>query len=173
MFRFLSSIFTPRGKLPPGIHDFKVQALDGGTIDFGAFRGRKILIVNTASLCGKTPQYEGLERLYRRYQPKLVVIGFPCNNFLFQEPGSNARIADFCRTQYHITFPMAAKVSVKGFFKAPIYRWLTEKRFNGMQNSTVTWNFQKYLINEQGRLTHVFSPGTEPEDPSIIAAIEA
>jgi len=171
MFQFLSSIFSKQ-QVPESIYDFKVPAIDGGFIDFSNFKGLKILIVNTASLCGKTPQYEGLERLHRQYQHKLVVVGFPANNFLFQEPGANSSIAAFCRGKYAVSFPLAAKVSVRGINTTPLYRWLTQKKYNGVRDSRVTWNFQKYLIDEHGRLADVFSPSTSPEDPAIIAAIE-
>lgn len=153
------------------IYDFKVPALDGGEIDFAAFKGKKILIVNTASKCGLTPQYEGLQQLYDTYKDKLVIIGFPSNNFLFQEPGSNEEIATFCQKNYGVTFPMAAKISVKGKDKAPIYQWLTEKEKNQVESSSVSWNFQKYLINEDGKLVRHFGPKVAPDDPAIIAAI--
>jgi glutathione peroxidase len=158
-------------QIPASIYEFKVPALNGSIIDFSQFRGKKLLIVNTASKCGFTHQYEGLERLYTNYKDKLVVIAFPSNNFLFQEPGSNEIIATFCKTKYNITFPVAAKVSVKGWNKAPIYHWLTAKRYNGHADSKVKWNFQKYLIDEHGQLAHIFSPKTDPEGPEITAAI--
>lgn len=154
------------------IYDFKVESLDGGTIDFSTFKGKKILIVNTASKCGYTPQYEGLEKLYNQYKDKLVIVGFPANNFLRQEPGSNEDIQTFCQKNYGVTFPMAAKISVKGNNKHPIYIWLTEKKYNQFSNSSVKWNFQKYLIDEKGNLVHVFSSGVTPESEEIKLAIE-
>jgi glutathione peroxidase len=170
----LSFLFlpTPRQDIPKSIYDFKVAGLDGGTIDFSMFKGKKILIVNTASKCGFTPQYEGLEKIYEKYKDKLVIVGFPANNFLFQEPGSDEKIASFCKENYGVNFPMAGKISVKGRKMAPIYQWLTQKKYNGVMDCKVKWNFQKYLINESGVLVAVFNPGTTPEDPEVIAVIE-
>lgn len=169
---FFNFLFTPKAEIPNSIYDFKVQALDSNTIDFSQFKGKKILIVNTASNCGHTHQYKELEELYKKYKNKLVVVGFPANNFFFQEPGSNKTIAEFCQRNYGVTFPMAQKISVKGRSMAPIYRWLTEKKYNGYEDSKVAWNFQKYLINEQGQLIAIFGPKTLPDDPEVIAAIE-
>lgn len=172
MFSFFRHFFPSSQHIPGSIYDFRVTAIDGGIIDVSRFKGKKILIVNTASLCGYTAQYAELETLHQRYKNKLVVIGFPSNNFLFQEPGSNEKIAKFCETEYHITFPMAAKISVKGFRIAPIYTWLTQKKYNGFADSKVKWNFQKYLINEEGKLTHIFLTKVPPLDHTIIEAIE-
>ncbi len=173
MLLFFSFLFAPQQEqVPASIYDFKVTALNGGTIDFSQFKGKKILIVNTASKCGFTPQYDALEALSKKYKDKLVIVGFPANNFLFQEPGSNEKIATFCKENYGVTFPMAAKVSVKGSKMAPIYRWLTEKKYNGFEDTHVKWNFQKYLIDENGRLISSFSPATPPDSPEIIALIE-
>ena len=169
---FFKLFFTPQAEVPRSIYDFKVTALDGTTIDLSQYRGKKILIVNTASKCGFTPQYEALERLSEKYKDKLVIIGFPANNFLFQEPGSNEKIAEFCTKNYGVTFPMAAKISVKGRSMAPIYNWLTEKKYNGYEDTKVKWNFQKYLIDGHGTLIAVFYPATTPDSPEVIAAIE-
>lgn len=155
------------------IHRFKVTALNGSEIDFSDFKGKKILVVNTASKCGLTPQYEGLEKLYKKYQDKLVIIGFPSNDFLFQEPGDNKEIEEFCKLNYGVSFPMAAKIEVKGNNQAPIYQWLTNKNLNGKESSAVTWNFQKYILDEQGQIIKHFSPKTDPEDPEIIRIIES
>ncbi|MEO6538321.1 MAG: glutathione peroxidase, partial [Ferruginibacter sp.] len=125
------------------IYQFKVPALEGGTIDFSAFKGKKILVVNTASACGYTPQYKELEQLYEKYQDKLVIIGFPANNFGGQEPGTNSEIKEFCTKNYGVTFPMAAKISVKGDDTAPIYKWLTNKTENGVLDAEIKWNFNK------------------------------
>ena len=169
-FNFL---FAPQPQdIPGSIYDFKVESLNGGTIDFSQFKGKKILIVNTASKCGFTPQYEALEKLYKTHTDRLVIVGFPANNFLFQEPGSNDKIADFCKENYGVSFPMAAKISVKGRKMAPIYQWLTEKKYNGYEDSKVRWNFQKYLINEHGELIAVFAPNVAPDNQKIISAIE-
>lgn len=163
---------APKGEMHKSIYDYKVNALTGGTIDFSDFKGKKILIVNTASKCGFTPQYEELEKLYEQYKDKLVIVGFPANNFLRQEPGTNEEISAFCKKNYGVTFPMAAKISVKGNDMAPIYHWLTKKEYNGYDNSSVKWNFQKYLIDEQGKLVAVFSPKTKPMSEEVITAIE-
>lgn len=155
------------------IFGFKVLALDGSEINFADFKGKKIMVVNTASKCGLTPQYEGLERLYGKYRDQLVIVGFPTNDFLFQEPGGNEEIAEFCRLNYGVSFPMAAKIEVKGKNQAPIYQWLTNKNLNGKESSSVTWNFQKYIVDENGELIKHFSPKTDPEDPEIIKVIES
>ena len=162
----------PKEEVPKSIYDFKVASLDGGTIDFSKFKGKKILIVNTASKCGYTPQYEGLEALYKKYKDKLVIVGFPSNNFMFQEPGTNEEIAEFCQKNYGVTFPMAEKIDVKGKDMATIYHWLTKKEYNGYDNSSVKWNFQKYLINEKGELVAIFYSKTKPESEEMISAIE-
>ena len=163
---------TPKEEIHKNIYDYKVTSLDGGTIDFADFKGKKILIVNTASKCGYTPQYEGLEALYKKYKGKLVIVGFPANNFAFQEPGSNEDIAAFCQKNYGVTFPMAEKVSVKGKNMAPIYHWLTKKELNGYDTSSVKWNFQKYLVDENGKLVGVFSSKVKPDSQELISAIE-
>lgn len=150
------------------IYDFKVEGLDGSVIDFAKFKGKKILIVNTASKCGLTPQYEGLEKLHTKYGKDLIIVGFPANNFLKQEPGNNDEIASFCKKNYGVSFIMAAKISVKGKDQAPIYTWLTQKRYNGFKDSKVKWNFQKYLLNEEGKLIAVISPRTKPMSDDVI-----
>lgn len=149
------------------IYDFKVAGLNGDTIDFAAFKGKKILIVNTASKCGFTPQYEGLEQLYEKYKDKLVIVGFPANNFFSQEPGSNETIAAFCKKNYGVTFPMAAKISVKGKNTAPIYRWLCNKEENGVLDARITWNFNKFLLDENGRLLEHFTSKVKPMSEEI------
>lgn len=155
------------------IYDFKVDGIDGNKINLADYKGKKIMIVNTASLCGNTPQYAALEKLYNKYADKMVIIGFPANNFGQQEPGSNQEIKTFCTKQYAVTFPMAAKISVKGDDIAPLYKWLYDQSVaKHMEPAAVTWNFQKYLINEQGELQAVFAPKTLPDDPAVIAAIE-
>lgn len=177
MFSFLSFLFnpkpTPPTDIPKTIYDFKVESLTGGgVIDFAKFKGKKILIVNTASKCGYTPQYEQLEALYKKYKDKLVIVGFPANNFMRQEPGSNEQIEAFCKENYGVSFPMAAKISVKGNDMAPIYQWLTTKDYNGFEDNKVKWNFQKYLINEEGKLIAVFAPSVKPDSEEVIKAIE-
>ncbi|MGN7719480.1 glutathione peroxidase [Chitinophaga sp. 22620] len=155
------------------VYDFKVDALEGGKIDFSKYKGKKILIVNTASMCGNTPQYAELEKLYKKYKGKLVIVGFPANNFGGQEPGSNEEIKAFCSKEYAVTFPMAAKVSVKGSDIHPLYQWLiAESKAKQFSPEEVTWNFQKYLLNEKGELVAVFKPRTLPSSPEVIEAIE-
>ena len=170
----LFAFFAPAKsvEVPKSIYGFKVAALDGGTIDFSKYKGQKIMIVNTASQCGNTPQYAELEAMYKKYKGKLVIVGFPANDFGAQEPGSNDEIAAFCQKNYAVSFPMASKITVKGDDKATIYKWLTEKKYNGLKDSEVKWNFQKYLLNEKGELVEVFAPSTKPNTPEIIAAIE-
>jgi len=151
------------------IHQFKVTDLSGKSFDFSTLKGKKILVVNTASKCGLTPQYKELQSLYEKYKDQnFVIVGFPANNFMSQEPGSNAEIATFCEANYGVTFPMMEKISVKGKDKHPVYQFLTEKAKNGLQDNDVEWNFQKYLINEKGELEQVVSPRTSPTDASII-----
>ncbi len=149
------------------IYDYKVEALDGSEINFADFKGKKILIVNTASECGFTPQYADLENLYKQYKNHLVIVGFPANNFGSQEPGSNQEIAAFCQKNYGVSFPMAAKVSVKGDDKAPIFKFLTEEELNGVKNSEILWNFTKFLLDENGKLIDTFVSTTKPTDEAI------
>ena len=163
----LFGLFSSKAQTPKSIHSFKVESLDGKTIDFSKFKGKKILIVNTASECGFTPQYEDLEKLYDTYKNKLVIVGFPANNFGGQEPGSNQEIATFCKKNYGVTFPMAAKVSVKGSDTAPIFKFLTDKKLNGVKNTTILWNFTKFLLNEKGELVDTFISTTKPTSDSI------
>ncbi|MFT3682989.1 MAG: glutathione peroxidase [Ferruginibacter sp.] len=152
---------------PVSIYHFKVEALDGGTINFADFKGKKILIVNTASQCGFTRQYEGLEKLYETYKDKLVVVGFPANNFKAQEPGTNAEIKEFCKKNYGVSFPMAAKISVKGDDMAPIYKWLTTKQMNGVLDAEIKWNFNKFLLDENGKLLYYYESKVEPMSEEI------
>lgn len=161
----VSAITTPVAA--KSIYDFKVAALDGGTIDFATFKGKKILIVNTASECGFTPQYEGLEQLYEKYKDKLVIVGFPANNFGGQEPGTNDEIKTFCKKNYGVSFPMAAKISVKGDDAAPIYKWLCSKKENGVLDAEVGWNFNKFLLDENGKLLAHFESKVTPMSEEI------
>lgn len=149
------------------IHQFKVQGIDGDTIDFSKYKGKKILVVNTASKCGFTYQYEGLEKLYDQYKDKLVVIGFPANNFNSQEPGTNDEIKAFCTGKFNVTFPMAAKVSVKGKDIDPLFKWLTTQEENGVMDSNISWNFNKFLLDENGRLIQHFDSKVEPTSEAV------
>jgi len=159
---------STKSKPMASIYDYKVKDLSGKEFDFASLKGKKILIVNTASKCGLTPQYSGLEKLYQANKDNnFVVVGFPANNFGEQEPGTNEEIANFCEMNYGVTFPMMEKISVKGNDTHQIYKFLTQKSLNGLQDSEVEWNFQKYLIDENGRLVKVFEPGVLPGDPEI------
>ena len=154
------------------IYQFKVKDLYGKEFDFASLKGKKILVVNTASECGLTPQYKDLEAIYEKYKDlNFVIVGFPANNFGKQEPGSNEQIAKFCEMNYGVTFPMMSKISVKGSDMDKVYQFLTQKSKNGLQDSEVEWNFQKYLINEQGELVKVLSPRVLPTDASIVGWI--
>ena len=156
------------------IYQFKVTDLYGSEFDFSSLQGKKIMVVNTASECGLTPQYADLQKLYDQYKDQdFVIIGFPANNFGGQEPGSDQQIASFCKENYGVTFPMMSKISVKGDDKHQVYQFLTEKSKNGLQDSEVAWNFQKYLIDEKGELAMVIEPRTLPTDPSIVKWIES
>lgn len=155
------------------IYQFKVTDLYGDEFDFSTLKGKKIMIVNTASECGLTPQYKDLQAIYEKYRDKnFVIVGFPANNFGSQEPGSNQEIATFCEKNYGVTFPMMAKISVKGSDMHEVYQFLTQKSKNGLQDSSVEWNFQKYLINEKGELEKVISPRVLPTDSSVTSWIE-
>jgi glutathione peroxidase len=156
------------------IHQFKVTDLSGNEFDFASLKGKKVLVVNTASECGLTPQYEQLQKLYSEYKDKnFLIIGFPANNFGSQEPGTNKEIATFCQKNYGVTFPMMQKISVKGKEIHPVYQFLTQKAKNGVQDSEVEWNFQKYLLDENGELVKVISPRTLPTDPEIVNWIKS
>lgn len=150
------------------IYDFKVTGLDGKDIDLSAYKGKKILIVNTASKCGLTPQFEGLETLYKQYKGKLVILGFPANNFAGQEPKTNEEIGEFCKQNYGVTFPMAEKISVKGDDTHALYKFLKEQAAAKGFADPVTWNFGKFLINEKGELIATFSPKTTPMSEEIL-----
>ncbi len=149
--------------------DLSATSIDGKEISMSVFKGKKILVVNTASKCGFTPQYKDLEKLYREYGPeKFVILGFPANNFLWQEPKSNDEIASFCSLNYDVTFPMFAKVSVKGSKQHPVYEWLTKKELNGKTDAKVKWNFQKFMVSEKGEWLDMVPPAESPYCEKII-----
>lgn len=155
------------------IYDFKIQALDSDeVIDLKSFEGKKILIVNVASKCGYTPQYKDLQTLYEQYSDRLVILGFPCNQFFGQEPGSESQIQQFCTATYGVTFPMTTKVDVKGKDQHPIYKWLTHKELNGKDDYKVSWNFNKFLIDKNGQLMAHFGSRVNPLDEEIISLLE-
>ena len=149
------------------IYDIKIEGINGKMIDLNAYKGKKILFVNVASECGFTKQYDGLQELYTTYKDKLVVIGLPCNQFGGQEPGAAPEIESFCRLNFGVDFPLTTKVKVKGKGQHELYEWLTTKAKNGKKNSSVKWNFQKYLIDENGVFVDVFYSMTKPMSKKI------
>lgn len=157
----------PSGTVAKSIYEFKIKSLEGKEIDFSQYRGKRLLIVNTASKCGKTPQYAGLEKLHEQFGDKVTVLGFPANNFLWQEPGSSEEIAAFCERNYGVKFQMFEKVSVKGNDQHPLYQWLESKT-----GKRPDWNFAKYLVNEDGTQVTFFNSNVQPLDQSILAKIQ-
>ena len=157
-----------------GFYAFKFKTLDGKDFDFSTLKGKKVMVVNTASKCGYTPQYKDLEALYEKYESgNFVIVGFPANNFANQEPGTASEILQFCRDNYSVTFPMMDKVSVKGDDMTPLYKWLTSKAENGVMDSDVKWNFQKYLIDENGKLVDVIYSKELPNSEKVISWLSA
>ncbi|MCH7398467.1 glutathione peroxidase [Belliella sp. DSM 107340] len=155
------------------IYDFKLNDIDGNEVDFSQFKGKKLLLVNVASKCGYTPQYEDLQKLNEEYGEKVVILGFPANNFGGQEPGTNEDIKQFCSTNYGVTFQMFDKISVKGADKHPLYRWLSDKDLNGWNDKEPSWNFCKYFIDENGELKQFFASSVNPMDDEIINLIKS
>ena len=155
------------------IYNFKLKDINGKEVDFSEYKGKKLLIVNVASKCGYTKQYAQLQELYAEYGDKITILGFPANNFGGQEPGSNEEIKEFCSSEFGVTFPMFEKVSVKGFDKHPLYRWLSDATQNGWNNEEPSWNFCKYFINEKGELVKFFPSSVKPLDEEILKLIEA
>lgn len=152
------------------VYNYKLKTIKGEPLDLSNYKGKKILLVNTASACGLTPQYKQLEELQENFKDKLQIIGLPCNDFAGQEPGTEQDIAKFCEVNYNITFPLTAKVKIVGE-PDPIYQFLTQKELNGFGSSEVAWNFQKYLIDENGNLIGIFAPPIEPLDEEILSAL--
>ncbi len=166
---FLAAIASGQNSL----HDFTVEDIEGNKFDLSNLKGKKVLVVNTASECGLTPQYEQLQELYETYGGNnFTIVGFPANNFKEQEPGTNNEIAAFCQKNYGVTFPMMSKISVKGDDAHPLYQWLTSKSKNGVQDSEVQWNFQKYLIDENGQLVDMVAPKVKPNDEKIVSWVK-
>ena len=154
-------------------YDFQVNGIDGKPFDMSSLKGKKVLVVNTASKCGYTPQYAQLEELFTKYgSGNFIILGFPANNFLWQEPGTNEKIREFCTVNYGVTFPMMAKISVKGKDMDPLYKWLTSKKENEVMDAPVKWNFQKFMIDENGHLVGMVPPGDLPTSEKIIHWIE-
>lgn len=154
-------------------YDFTVKDIDGNDFALSSLKGKKVMVVNVASKCGHTKQYVQLQELYEKYGPdKFVVIGFPANNFMKQEPGTNAEIKEFCTSKFHVTFLMMEKISVKGNDIHPLYQWLTEKEKNGVVDAPIKWNFQKFLIDENGKIVNVIPPKKKPDIKEVIDWIE-
>ncbi|MCS6819041.1 MAG: glutathione peroxidase [Chitinophagales bacterium] len=179
MISTLASLLGFSKKHPPlnppvqSVHEFTMKTIDGKELSLSTFKGKVLLIVNVASKCGLTPQYKEIEALYRKYKDKgLVVLGFPANNFLGQEPGTDKEIKEFCTTKYDVTFPMFSKISVKGKDQHPLYQYLTQKSNNGVIDADVKWNFQKFLVDKNGKVITSFSPQTSVNDESVIREIE-
>lgn len=172
LLSFLTTvIFAQKGT---NFHSFKVKTIDGEEISLSKFKGKKVLVVNTASECGLTPQYKDLEALYKKYKDKnFVIVGFPANNFAGQEPGSNQDIKTFCAKNYGVSFPMMEKISVKGNDMHPLYKWLTSKELNGKEDAAVKWNFQKFMIDENGNYVGHVSPKDNPMSDEIVNWINA
>lgn len=168
MLKILSIVLASYFIMATSIYEFKVPGLEGGSIDFSKYKGKKIMIVNTASKCGNTPQYAELEELYKKYKNKLVIIGFPANNFGGQEPGTKEEISEFCKRNYGVTFPMADKVSVKGADIAPIFQYLTDEAKKLGVEDPIKWNFTKFLIDENGKLITVIHNKTKPMSEEVL-----
>lgn len=150
-------------------YSFRIKTLEGNDFNLDSLKGKKVMVVNTASKCGYTPQYKDLQELYEQYSRKLVIIGFPANNFGNQEPGTALEIRQFCTDNYNVTFPMMEKISVRGEDIHPLYKWLTSKEENGVMDSEVKWNFQKYLIDEEGKLVDVLYSKEKPGSEKVIS----
>ncbi len=174
VFLILSVMFAGMLQAQTGFYTFKVTGIDGKEFDMSSLKGKKVLVVNVASKCGLTPQYTKLQELYEKYGDKnFVIVGFPANNFQGQEPGTNAEIKEFCTQNYKVTFPLMSKIDVVGENKAPIYHWLTEKSGNGKTDAEVQWNFQKFMIDENGNWVDFVSPNEDPFCEKIIRWIES
>lgn len=157
----------------PSIFDFKVKDIDGNEVKLKKYKGNVLLVVNTASKCGYTPQYESLQATYDKYKDRgFYVLGFPSNNFAGQEPGTDAEIKEFCTSKYSVTFPMFAKISVKGQDQDPLYTYLTDLKINPVHGGDITWNFNKFLIDRKGKIVGRFSSKQTPDSDAVVAAIE-
>ena len=170
-------ILDPSPTEPPkerSMYEFTMKNIDGQDVRLETYKGKVVMVVNTASKCGLTPQYEGLQALYDKYKDRgFVVLGFPANNFMGQEPGTEKEIKDFCDLNYNVTFPMFAKISVKGGNQHPLYTFLTNKETNPGFDGEITWNFEKFLVDRDGKVIARFSPKTVPEEPEVVEAVEA
>jgi glutathione peroxidase len=162
------------GEKMESVHSFTLKDIDGKEVNLGQYRGKVLLLVNVASKCGLTPQYEGLQAVYQKYQGQgLVVLGFPANNFMGQEPGTNEEIKSFCSLKYNVTFPMFSKISVKGDDIHPLYKFLTDKQTNPEHGGEIKWNFNKFLVDKNGKVIARFEPKVQPNSPEVVQAIES
>jgi glutathione peroxidase len=175
-FKLRPSVKSPNGQMiqtDKSVYDYTLTDIDGKAVNLGNFKGKVLILVNVASKCGLTPQYEQIESFYESWKDKnVVVLGFPANNFMGQEPGSNEEIKTFCSTKYGVTFPMFSKISVKGDDMHPLYQYLTKKELNGWHEGEVSWNFQKFLINKEGKLVKVFSPRTQVTSEEFLNGVK-
>jgi glutathione peroxidase len=175
LFMLAFSLFSVmQAQQAKSFYDFTMKDIEGNPFKLSSLKGKKVMVVNTASKCGNTPQYTDLEKLYNDYRNQnFVIIGFPANDFGLQEPGTNEEIKNFCTTNYNITFPIMSKISVKGDDMDPLYKWLTSKKMNGVMDSEVTWNFQKYLIDENGKLVDMLPPKEKPYSDKVVNWIKS
>jgi glutathione peroxidase len=171
MLSFLYQDLTS-DKVPESFYEFSMKSIDGKTIEFEQYKGKKVLLVNVASKCGYTPQYEDLQRLHELYGNKVAVLGFPANNFGNQEPGTNEEIALFCSANYGVSFQMFEKISVKGDDMHPLYQWLSDEKYNGWNNDAPSWNFCKYLIDEEGKLVAFFPSKVKPLSEELLSKVK-
>jgi glutathione peroxidase len=171
VFALFGLLCTINPEKTQSVHDFTVETIDGQEVNLSMYKGKKLLIVNTASKCGFTPQYEDLQKLHELYGDKVLVLGFPSNDFMGQEPGTNAEIAAFCQSNYGVTFPMFAKVNVKGKDQHPLFQWLSDEALNGWNDKSPSWNFCKYLVDEEGQLVGFYKSRINPLDEEILNAI--
>jgi glutathione peroxidase len=162
----------PIGTNKMSFYDLTINSIDGKEIHMSDFKGKYVLCVNVASKCGYTPQYEDLEKLYEQYQGKLVIVGFPCNQFLGQEPGTSEEIVSFCQKNYGVTFPLTEKIDVKGKNQHGVYQWLTQKSLNGVADGNVKWNFHKFLVSPEGEWLAEFPSGVKPFDTELTSLIK-
>lgn len=169
----LATLTTSTDGPAKSFYSFKINSIEGKAIDFSKYKGKKVLLVNVASKCGHTPQYTELQELHAKYGDKVVILGFPANNFKEQEPGSNDEIAEFCKKNYGVKFQLFEKISVVGGDQHPLYQWLSKKELNGWNDQAPKWNFTKYLINEKGELVKVFESKVKPTSQEVIDAIKS
>jgi|688.fasta_scaffold291761_2 glutathione peroxidase len=166
-------LFSINSFAQKSVHDFKVKDIDGNEVSLSKYKGKVLVFINTASKCGLTPQYKDIQAFYEEYKSKGVeVLGFPANDFMGQEPGSEKEIKEFCSTKFAVTFPMFSKISVKGSNMAPLYKYLTDKKQNGVEDAPVKWNFQKFLVDKNGKLVKSFAPSTSVTDPDFISSVK-